>query len=373
MSPAAESAVPPAPLDVQALERKLIALRGEIDAILAQLAETVRPAAIALASQDASSTAAVPSTAPPATENMPGESATGDAELACRAHTSESTRSSLDAAAQDGAPGTPERVPPPVEAERATERSTSSLTAALAACEGTSSESDECALMPVAPAQPNLVADTLGAIDLDCGAATEATSIVASAPKTRAAEQATAEMPLAGTPDTSVRVISQADAAPAPASEAPRAEPLPVAVAPPGVAPEPAAASPEATPSDTASPTAPVAAVISLEPRRHKQKADHAISRPMAAPRGRRLARRVAAGIIALIAAGGALMLAEREAMGGSQAFPWVSPLPSYQMPWSLFGPQKQGAVERSVSAVGSVAAAEAVLARYRDVWPMSP
>jgi hypothetical protein len=79
-----------------------------------------------------------------------------------------------------------------------------------------------------------------------------------------------------------------------------------------------------------------------LEPRLRKEKADIAAPRPVAASRGRRVASRIAAGIVALIAAAGALVMADREAFGGPYVLPWVSPLPPYQMPWSLFGQHKR-------------------------------
>lgn len=172
-----------------------------------------------------------------------------------------------------------------------------------------------------------------------------------------------------------------ASAAPAPAGEAapvaeePAAAEVGVAVATPAdVAPEPPAAAAEATTPASEAPAAAAAAVISFEPRQRKEKADIAAPRPVAASRGRRVASRIAAGIVALIAAAGALVMADREAFGGPYVLPWVSPLPSYQMPWSLFGQHKRAeAAGNGIYAVDGAAASEALLARYREVWPMSP
>ena len=65
--------------------------------------------------------------------------------------------------------------------------------------------------------------------------------------------------------------------------------------------------------------------------------------------------------------------MADREAFGGPYVLPWVSPLPSYQMPWSLFGQHKRAEAAGTVYAVDGAAASEALLARYREVWPVSP
>ena len=91
----------------------------------------------------------------------------------------------------------------------------------------------------------------------------------------------------------------------------------------------------------------------------------------------RRQNSRIAAGIVAIVAAAGALVLAEREALGSSHVLPWVPPLPSaYQMPWSpwaYFGQEKraEGATETGARAVGGMADSDALAGPYG--WPLSP
>jgi hypothetical protein len=132
--------------------------------------------------------------------------------------------------------------------------------------------------------------------------------------------------------------------------------------------------------AETPAPPLPAAELIPIDTRHRKEKADFAAAGPMApaAPwMRRRMAARIAAGVVALVAAGAALMVADRGALGGTHVLPWVQQLPSYEMPWSFQLPSFLG-LEKRARSTGDAgradgAAGEALLARYREVWPVSP
>jgi hypothetical protein len=122
------------------------------------------------------------------------------------------------------------------------------------------------------------------------------------------------------------------------------------------------------------------AQVIDFGQHQRKQKASMASSGAAPVRRSRRLATKIAASIIALIAAATALVLTDGLAVESAQSLPWASPQPTH-MPsgesWSIFGQQKRaddtgGADGRAASTPPAVAS-EALLARYREVWPVSP
>jgi hypothetical protein len=122
------------------------------------------------------------------------------------------------------------------------------------------------------------------------------------------------------------------------------------------------------------------AQVINFEQHQRKQKASTATIGAAPVRRSRRLATKIAASIIALIAAATALVLTDGLAVESAQSLPWASPQPTH-MPsgenWSIFGQQKRaddtgGADGRAASTAPAVAS-EALLARYREVWPVSP
>jgi hypothetical protein len=122
------------------------------------------------------------------------------------------------------------------------------------------------------------------------------------------------------------------------------------------------------------------AQVIDFGQHQRKQKASMASSGTAPVRRSRRLATKIAASIIALIAAATALVLTEGLAVESAQSLPWGSPQPTH-MPsgesWSIFGQQKRaddtgGADGRAASTPPAVAS-EALLARYREVWLVSP
>jgi hypothetical protein len=233
----------------------------------------------------------------------------------------------------------------------------SGLTAALAACQSTAAEqpamastdatdADVTARGAETPLSEDVVpADTTAAgLPLDAGPEVEATEdlhVVSAA--------VTADV--AGMPTAQTCEATEAPIAAAASAEAS-----------PDIAPEPEVE--DAPVLAAEAPAGPVATVIRFEPRQRKAKADAIAPKPEAAPRRRRVASRIAAGIVALIAAASALVLADREAIGGPQMLPWVSPLPSYRMPWSAFAPQTraEGPIETGVSFAGGVV-----------LWHMSP
>jgi hypothetical protein len=367
MSPAVEGAVAPAALDMEALQRKLIELRGEIDAIVVQLAVLTRPAAAAYAEPAAE--APTQEAAPAAAETMPTETTVPEARLAPEAASEEAEGDDLDAPSEADAPDATETAEPSLDAMPTIERPAASLADTLAACEVVAG--DEAA-----------AAASIDAEATSRGPASPVTEDVVPVDTTAERPHVVAE-PKSDAQTAAPATTIEASAASAPAGEAapvaeePAATEVAVAVATPvatgaDVAPEPPAAA-EATKPASESPAAATAAVISFEPRQRKEKADLAAPRRVAAPRGRRLASRIAAGIVALIAAAGALVLADRGTLSGAHALPWMSPLPSYQMPWSFFGQHKRAEAAGTVYAVDGAAASEALLARYREVWPVSP
>jgi hypothetical protein len=122
------------------------------------------------------------------------------------------------------------------------------------------------------------------------------------------------------------------------------------------------------------------AQVIDFGQHQRKQKASMASSGAAPVRRSRRLATKIAASIIALIAAATALVLSDGLAVESAQSLPWASPQPTH-MPsgenWSIFGQQKRaddtGGADRRAASIAPAVASEALLARYREVWPVSP
>ena len=134
MSPAVESAVAPAALDMEALQRKLIALRGEIDAIVLQLAALTRPDAAACAAPAAEAPAQAGSATPATAETVPAETAAPEAVLAPEAASEEAERD-LDAPKQADAPDETETAEPSLDVMPTMEKPAATLADALAACE----------------------------------------------------------------------------------------------------------------------------------------------------------------------------------------------------------------------------------------------
>jgi hypothetical protein len=117
--------------------------------------------------------------------------------------------------------------------------------------------------------------------------------------------------------------------------------------------------------------------VISFQPRHPKQKAGFATGATVAARPGRRLATKIAACIVALLAAATVLAVTDKAAVGGVQSLPWMPPLPQY-MPsganWSFLGYRQSAGQEVTTSdsstSPARAAVDDAVLSRYREAWP---
>jgi hypothetical protein len=136
----------------------------------------------------------------------------------------------------------------------------------------------------------------------------------------------------------------------------------------------PVAAAPERAVDDLPAP-ATAGRVIDLQPHLRKPKMEPADVSAPARPR-RRLAAKIAASIIALLTATTVLILAEEEAIGSAQSLPWMSPLPSQSASsWPFFA-GRQGPEQDTTTAGESrpspnrAVAEDALLARYREVWP---
>ena len=134
MSPAVESAVAPAALDMEALQRKLIALRGEIDAIVLQLAALTRPAAAACAAPAAEAPAQERSATPADRRDRAdrNRSARG---RACARSCERGGRARPRRSKQADAPDETENAEPSLDVMPAMEKPAATLTAALAACD----------------------------------------------------------------------------------------------------------------------------------------------------------------------------------------------------------------------------------------------
>ena len=329
MSSAAKSAVATVPLErsIEVLERRLIELRADIDAILTQLASNkVATPAIELADTPephASEAIAEAEPAPAANDHSSDEMN----QLACAAHTDavEPDQPSVVDASPETAVGT--------ELPR-TESQTS--------CDLTVIESID--------ADP---AGRLNGFDMELNP-------TASPVAETAAPQA----------ETQVESTSEA----AVTALAPSASPEPAAA----IAPESAADSVPA--STTASPdVAAEAPVISLQSRQRKQKAGFSTGTSAPIRPGRRLATKIAASIVALLAAATMLAIADKSALGSAQSLPWMSPLPSYVpsgASWPFLG-SREAAGEVSTAAdngtsPASAATEDALLSRYREAWPTS-
>jgi|SoiMetStandDraft_5_1073268.scaffolds.fasta_scaffold13705_2 hypothetical protein len=117
--------------------------------------------------------------------------------------------------------------------------------------------------------------------------------------------------------------------------------------------------------------------VIDLRPHLGKPKMEPADVSAPPRPR-RRLAAKIAASIIALLAAATVLILAEEEAIGSAQSLPWMSPAPAPSQSgfsWPFFGArqvpdQDTAAAGESRPAPSRAVAEDALLSRYREVWP---
>jgi predicted flap endonuclease-1-like 5' DNA nuclease len=138
---------------------------------------------------------------------------------------------------------------------------------------------------------------------------------------------------------------------------------------------EAAAADSLACPADAVPAQAPAATpVISFEPRRRKEKAGSLPATSASVRPRRRLATKVAACILALLAGATALVVADRTAVGG--VLPWIPPLPSYLpssgVSWPFVGERRGVPFTAGSRAVRPIPGAvdDTLLGRYREVWP---
>jgi|GEM_PF-7030593 len=145
------------------------------------------------------------------------------------------------------------------------------------------------------------------------------------------------------------------------AAEAATEEPSPHVAAP-----APAAAT---APADAAPSAGPV--VLSLDARARRQKGPAA---PAPRTRGRsvrRIATRIAASILVLLAAATLLALADQVAQGGVPQPPWLPQLPAYKSsagwPALIHGPAR---AESSAPAVRLLSGDAAAPRRYQSIWP---
>jgi hypothetical protein len=116
------------------------------------------------------------------------------------------------------------------------------------------------------------------------------------------------------------------------------------------------------------------AAVIPLHTRQRKQKGELAIRAPRSVRSGRHLAAKIAACILVLLTAATILVMADRTAMGSVQSFPWMSPMPSgpTATDGALQG-DRRGAAPASDDAAAIAdlpPLSDGILMRYRETWP---
>jgi hypothetical protein len=170
-----------------------------------------------------------------------------------------------------------------------------------------------------------------------------------------------------------------------PARQRPAIEPSRHAVDPPTIAADapaqPVADEPFTAPIVVAeAPAADAAVVLSLDAHRRRQKREPAVAATIATParKGRHIAGRIAACILVLLTAAAALLMADRTALGnvlGSvQSLPWVSGLPSYlpnAADWPFLHERRAAGHISDGVTLGEISVSEdAVVARYREVWP---
>jgi hypothetical protein len=353
MSPAVETAVTPA-LDLEGLRLKLLGLRAEIDAILVQLA----PPAAAVPHQEATDAADVPAEEMSAPAERiaaaPAEVAAvevGATELVAVAGEPEADlQSGSEAAMHTADAGETSSAEPPIEVVEVT---VEAAAAAQAPAPASGAEEPSEGLATIVETQ--VLPDGVTAVEPERHHRTEA------------AETHTQRA------DAEVDALALIVAGAAPEATAP----VMSADCPEGAV----AAVERPVPAEAALP--PAAEVIPIDSRQRKEKAALAVAAGPAvqAPRRRRVAARIAAGIVAIMAAGATLVVADRGMLSGAQALPWMSQMPSSQMPWSFQIPwpfpgqdkRAERAVDAGVAAAGAAAASEALLSRYREVWPMSP
>jgi hypothetical protein len=341
MSSAAKSAVATVPLErsIEVLERRLIELRADIDAILTQLAsDKLATSAIELAgTPEPQAPEAIAATAQPSPDLPTQDEITPEPSLS-----SDEMDQLANAAQMDATPVQPSAVAPSPETVPETELPSTDTGA-----------SDD--LTPVASIDANLVG-RLNALDTQLHAAAA---------------------PMAETPalQAEMQVEPAGEASAMPIAAAASLEPT-SAEATAVAAAESAAHSVAA--STAASDVPAETPVISLQARQRKQKAGFSAGASAPIRPGRRLATKIAASIVALLAAATMLVVADKAALGGAQSLPWMSPLPSYVpssgASWPFLGLRQAASQGPTVADSGAspdpAVANDALLLRYREVWP---
>jgi hypothetical protein len=141
----------------------------------------------------------------------------------------------------------------------------------------------------------------------------------------------------------------------------------------PAAAVVPESASDSVAASSTANPdVAAETTVISLQSRQRKQKAGFSAGASAPSRTGRRLATKIAASIVALLAAATMLAVADKDALGSAQTLPWMSPLPSpgVRQAASQASPANDSSMRPAPVTVAPTD--DTLLSRYREVWPGS-
>jgi hypothetical protein len=295
MSSVADSTVATVPLErgIEILERKLIELRADIDAILTQLA---------------SSKTAIPSIEPADTAEAQASAAIAEQE---------------PAPAANGHSG---------------------------------NEAEQLA----------------GAVQMDA-IESDPTSAVEASPETALVKElpiASIEADPAGHLDTTATPVAETAE---PASQAAVMALAPCASLEPAAAIVPESASDSVAASSTANPdVAAETTVISLQSRQRKQKAGFSAGASAPSRTGRRLATKIAASIVALLAAATMLAIADKDALGSAQTLPWMSPLPSpgLRQADNQASPTSDSSMRPAPVTVAP--ADDTLLSRYREVWPGS-
>jgi hypothetical protein len=349
MSPVQHGAVapPPSELSFEGLTKRLLALRGEIDSILTELAKTSTPtvagagrAHLEIDEQTLIEVCAAEPLHESATDSLT------DSESAAGAHVT-----------TEAANVSPE---PTALADEVKLSQTSAPTVAAAPEQPASAPADE---EPIEVAQEEHESAAIPGDDL--------------APVV-AADASPGDC-LDGTgPCLEAKAPSIADAASSgldiQAQQHPAIEPSHIAVDPPTIA-----ANASAQPVDAAA-EAPIAdaTVLSLDAHRRRQKREPAAAIATPVRKRPRIAGRIAACILVLLTAAAALLTADRTALGnvlGSvQSLPWVSELSSYlpnAADWPFLRERRAARQISDGMTLGEISASEdAVLAHYREVWP---
>jgi hypothetical protein len=298
----------------EALERKLFALRAEIDAILAQLG---------------SEKVAAPGIETEPTPDMQSPEATTEV---------------MELALDLSTPTQTEIIPEP-------SRSADEMVELTTAIPIDSVASDPpSAVVPTPQGAPEPQGNAVVASDdVAAIAAIEAAAAIADAPLLATEEAAAPQVEMSTAPASSPTALDE----PIGATASERA----------------AADVPAAT---TDSPQAPdTAQIIALEPRQRRQEIGSTVISASTRPR-RRLATKIAASIVALLVAATLLVIVDKQAVGSALSLPWMSPLPS-QVPsdasWPSPGDRQDAGRDARASRAGGMTD-EALLSRYREAWP---